>query len=778
MTMLRFTLAGILAMLLGTADGAPGAQITVTMKDDVVANDGRCSLREAISAANSGSRSGSKPGECVAGERVPVVDVIQLRRGTYRLKRGGAGDDRNLGGDLDVTESVVIQGKGQKGTVIQNAVGSPAVDGDGDRLFHVDPGALGGVDVIFSKLTLARGDVTCAGEGCDPGASAVENRGSGSVAFQSCMLLRNRSTCSGAGCGRLNGGAAIGSYGRGALTVRDTTLKKNSSICASKGCIAGAAVIASGVENVVEARVQADAVATAGGLVLENSTITQNEVSCAADNCGAGSVIAGFAGDVALRTVALTLNASRCTGVACAAAGVLGVFAGRSLVADRLDLANNELGCEGDGCYLAPALYLASAGDTAVRGAKLHADASWCQGESCYVTERYAIAATKRVVVEGVEASDHTMECSGVRCGLGTVIGAASEGPVDVVDVRVARSEISCESAGCESGALVGWYGAPVRIDGSAVEANRVSCAGDRCGLLRPVVGIDSRGAAVLKGQVVRDNRSECSGQGCVIDDGIEVFVDAGGLTLEEPVLASNLVHCTGLRCKTEEMLELLVGGGLVIDRPAITDNLVRCDGDLCRSGGVGLLQARELLLADGDLLNNATFCFGAACRGVAALDLAAQDATIERTWIGGNQARCTGEDCGTGTGGALRNRSSRLTIRDSELSFNASDGFGGAAYNDAGSTLILERSVVKENEAGLRGVMEFGGFGGGIYNGAANGVKGTLTLVDSEVRGNRSLKQGGGVLNRGTVSPLVRSAITGNSLGDCVDAQTGAGCP
>src|SRR5690348_13326661 len=100
---IRLALTSVLAAILSFKDLASAAQITVTMKDDVVADDGRCSLREAIDAANLDAPSGRTPGECVAGDRSPTVDVIQLRRGIYRLKRGAAGDDGNVGGDLDVT---------------------------------------------------------------------------------------------------------------------------------------------------------------------------------------------------------------------------------------------------------------------------------------------------------------------------------------------------------------------------------------------------------------------------------------------------------------------------------------------------------------------------------------------------------------------------------------------------------------------------------------------------------------------------------------------------
>ncbi|MEW6269336.1 MAG: CSLREA domain-containing protein, partial [Thermodesulfobacteriota bacterium] len=91
----------------------------MTKKTDEVADDGRCSLREAVTAANTNAPSGHTPGECIAGDPQPVIDVIRLRRGTYVLTLGGADDDLNQGGDLDVTGSVRIEGKG-RGTKIKS----------------------------------------------------------------------------------------------------------------------------------------------------------------------------------------------------------------------------------------------------------------------------------------------------------------------------------------------------------------------------------------------------------------------------------------------------------------------------------------------------------------------------------------------------------------------------------------------------------------------------------------------------------------------------------
>ena len=54
-------------VVLSATVSATAATITVTTYADSAANDGRCSLREAITAANTNTTSGAMAGECVAG---------------------------------------------------------------------------------------------------------------------------------------------------------------------------------------------------------------------------------------------------------------------------------------------------------------------------------------------------------------------------------------------------------------------------------------------------------------------------------------------------------------------------------------------------------------------------------------------------------------------------------------------------------------------------------------------------------------------------------------
>lgn len=74
----RFTLAAALAATLCAASAAAGQAATITVNSiaDTTADDGACTLREAITAANTDTASGAVGGECSAGQDVPVMDTI------------------------------------------------------------------------------------------------------------------------------------------------------------------------------------------------------------------------------------------------------------------------------------------------------------------------------------------------------------------------------------------------------------------------------------------------------------------------------------------------------------------------------------------------------------------------------------------------------------------------------------------------------------------------------------------------------------------------------
>ena len=73
----RLTIATAAVLALAPA-GAAASTITVSSTGDTAANDGTCTLREAIIAANDNAASGAAANECAAGQADPTVDLIQF----------------------------------------------------------------------------------------------------------------------------------------------------------------------------------------------------------------------------------------------------------------------------------------------------------------------------------------------------------------------------------------------------------------------------------------------------------------------------------------------------------------------------------------------------------------------------------------------------------------------------------------------------------------------------------------------------------------------------
>lgn len=105
-------------LLAAAAPGASAATINVDVRDDVVSNDGRCSLREAISSANGDSAPFSAAGECQSGSG---ADTVVLAAGAPFTLTGAARDNANASGDLDVTSTVTVRGAGAAATTIDAA---------------------------------------------------------------------------------------------------------------------------------------------------------------------------------------------------------------------------------------------------------------------------------------------------------------------------------------------------------------------------------------------------------------------------------------------------------------------------------------------------------------------------------------------------------------------------------------------------------------------------------------------------------------------------------
>ncbi|HSO26899.1 MAG TPA: CSLREA domain-containing protein, partial [Anaerolineales bacterium] len=121
------------------AVSAAGATIEVTSVVDVLADDGDCTLREAIQAANLDEAVGG----CPAGAG---ADTIVLPAGVYTLSRAGTYEDANQTGDLDILAGLTILGAGQDITTVDG--------GQIDRVFHI---LLPGTRVQMEALSITGG---------------------------------------------------------------------------------------------------------------------------------------------------------------------------------------------------------------------------------------------------------------------------------------------------------------------------------------------------------------------------------------------------------------------------------------------------------------------------------------------------------------------------------------------------------------------------------------------------------------------------------------------
>jgi fibronectin-binding autotransporter adhesin len=205
------------AVALGlSSSSAMAATINVTTTAGTVANDGLCSLREAIIAANTDTPSGSASGECPAG--TPGGNEIVLGPGEYSLASG----------ELRVSSQLTLVGQGATTTTI---------NGNGvDRVLDV----LDDANLTARNLSVINGQAPngTPASGSVPGTAGASGGGilnAGSLTLQEVTVSGN---AAGAGGGGVAGSAADDAPGAGGsgggiestgptLTVIDSTIAGN-----------------------------------------------------------------------------------------------------------------------------------------------------------------------------------------------------------------------------------------------------------------------------------------------------------------------------------------------------------------------------------------------------------------------------------------------------------------------------------------------------------------------------------------------------------------------
>jgi CSLREA domain-containing protein len=234
----------VLASLFATAPVKPAhaAGIVVNSDADSVANDGVCTLREAINSANSDLPSGGAAGECAAGSGADTITFA----GNYTI---------TLGSQLPgIFTDITINGNGSANTIVQaHALPNTATD----RILYVNGG-----NVTINGTTLRNG--RCSGGCTGPFSTAAGGVmiANGSFTLQDSNLEGNHAS---------QGGGALFIYSANAsATILNSSVSNNSS-----GAAAGGIYMNEGTLIVENSAINSNnTVTTGGGLYTLNASVT------------------------------------------------------------------------------------------------------------------------------------------------------------------------------------------------------------------------------------------------------------------------------------------------------------------------------------------------------------------------------------------------------------------------------------------------------------------------------------------------------------------------
>jgi CSLREA domain-containing protein len=232
---------------------APAATITVNSTADVAnSTDGLCTLREAITAANTDTASGVVAGECGAGGGPDTIDLTGLS-GTITLT------DKLP----NITSAMSFSGPGQTQlTISANNLPDTRVFG----LFPLSP-----VAVNFSGLTIANGNANH-----DVG-GAIYVQTTAAVTVTNCTLRNNLAVL----------GGAIGNSSSGSFDLINSTVRNNSAGTAG-GIYSGA-----GTFNIINSTINNNTASggssNGGGIVEGSGTLNVINSTISANMAGGGN---------------------------------------------------------------------------------------------------------------------------------------------------------------------------------------------------------------------------------------------------------------------------------------------------------------------------------------------------------------------------------------------------------------------------------------------------------------------------------------------------------
>ena len=245
--------AAVAASVVVLAPSAPAsaAGIAVTTTADTVDAAGTCAAVTLASLPGPGGQTSLREAVCAANTNAGPDIITFSVNGTFVLT-GAANEDNGGSGDLDVKESLTIQG---------NGIGNTIIDGGGiERIFDVFPSVP--TTFALSNLTVQNGDtrLTSFKEG---GAMYLHNNVTATLT--SVRVVNNFS------------GANAAIESRGVLTVVDSVISGNQTIPAS-GSVTGGGLHVINTTTISNTTISNNSVLGEGGglfITVANGTVVQ-----------------------------------------------------------------------------------------------------------------------------------------------------------------------------------------------------------------------------------------------------------------------------------------------------------------------------------------------------------------------------------------------------------------------------------------------------------------------------------------------------------------------
>ncbi len=232
---------------------APMTTITVNTTADEVNNDGDCSLREAVKAANTNAAVDA----CAAGS---VSDIIQLPSGiatsiVYTLSLTGAGDNS---GDLDLKTNITVVGTQKSRAIIEGG------SGWADRVIEIAANA----NATLDHVVIRKGNFAQAGDG-----AGIRINSGATVTIDDSVITLNTNKALGAGI-----------FNQGTLTMLDSTISENTADSGSASAAHGGGLYNEGTVTLTNVKVQdnttqASGAFAEGGNLWNSGTLTLDRVT-------------------------------------------------------------------------------------------------------------------------------------------------------------------------------------------------------------------------------------------------------------------------------------------------------------------------------------------------------------------------------------------------------------------------------------------------------------------------------------------------------------------